>query len=956
MKKIIKWSGVAVAVLVLISLIHSTSGKKRPDVSADDLLRAGLQEIRVHKNYPKAITLLRRTLAIAPTYTDAKVGLGHAYLLTGNMDSAQKYLQTALNADSKNQDAMLYLVNANMQQHDTVAVLRNIDRYMEHYPADNKLLLKKYILLLQHREYAQADEVSKDLDSRGLANEVKTINYDYWLAAATSERKAGNYQKAYDNYKKALPYRSREPEVLQQLVNLGIYLGYYTDALAYNKTLIEEDQKNSAYLINASVIYANLHENELAETYAEQAYRLSPGDGVSKSHFIDLNLSFAKNAGAADRLRYANMILHVAPTQKEALLYAINSHIVLHENSKALEATNIALQYYPSDKVFINKKLGILHDMNNYTQTADYLNTLVTRYPAGNYTSTYQEVWLQIAVDLIKEQQWSGALAAIEKGLVPDKNNKALLEQQVNVYGSAGETDKAMAVVDKLIVLEPGNAAYKFKKAGLLEQQGKFDEAATITYALMTAFPATTVYKTAYQDELESAANQQMKQMNWSKVVAIYNKSIAAGRPARTTLLYGIGAYAAMQRFDSALAATGTALGFYPGDSLFRVKRSQTFMELRRYPDGLAVSRELISQYPADKALQRMYVDELQTAGIYYVRNHSDDMAIDMFVRSYAVEPDTFALQNLSAIYFVRKQYDSAIYYADLGLKYDNNNAFLLMKKASAYEALKNYKMAYASANQLLKHEYSKPLSDYSQFLQGKASRNQVGVSHLQSIFSGSDQYASITGIDYMRRFKRGSVTARVQVGERPTGTGAQGGFDAFYSHTPTFYSNAYLYGAVGAAFPFWQGGYSAFKTFHKSWEAEAGAKYLGLDSINNYTAVASVGKYLRSTWINVRGFYTYNKKGWYPSAQLTTRQYLNDKSDYVAVMAGYGRIPDEHSQVYNFDQYNGYGSKNIGLGFQKGFRYGIGLNATVNYTELKITEGKTLNEYDIYVRLSKNF
>jgi len=31
-------------------------------------------------------------------------------------------------------------------------------------------------------------------------------------------------------------------------------------------------------------------------------------------------------------------------------------------------------------------------------------------------------------------------------------------------------------------------------------------------------------------------------------------------------------------------------------------------------------------------------------------------------------------------------------------------------------------------------------------------------------------------------------------------------------------------------------------------------------------------------------------------------------------------------------------------------------LKMNLNYTELKLSEGKTLNEYDIYVRLSKNF
>ncbi len=64
--------------------------------------------------------------------------------------------------------------------------------------------------------------------------------------------------------------------------------------------------------------------------------------------------------------------------------------------------------------------------------------------------------------------------------------------------------------------------------------------------------------------------------------------------------------------------------------------------------------------------------------------------------------------------------------------------------------------------------------------------------------------------------------------------------------------------------------------------------------------------------------FYTYNTKNGYPSYQLTARQYLNNKNDYLSAIAGLGSIPDDQSLNYNFNNFSGFVSKSVGIGFQK--------------------------------------
>ena len=134
------------------------------------------------------------------------------------------------------------------------------------------------------------------------------------------------------------------------------------------------------------------------------------------------------------------------------------------------------------------------------------------------------------------------------------------------------------------------------------------------------------------------------------------------------------------------------------------------------------------------------------------------------------------------------------------------------------------------------------------------------------------------------------------------------------------------------------------------------GTRYLGFDSAHIYTAVGAVGKYLNSTWLNLRGFYTYNAKNWYPSYQLTARQYLNDKNDYLSAIVGLGSISDDQGRNYNFNNSTGLVSKSAGVGFQKNFRYKTTLQAFANYTNFQVSPVKTINQYGVYITLFRNF
>ena len=907
MKKIIKIAALVLGVIVLVSLFFYVKDKKNPPlISTDDLLKQALIEIRDHQNYPKAIRICRQALAISPKYTDIQVTLGRAYLLNGNLDSANFFLRKAIQRDKKHPEALQYLVNINLQQKDTVGSLKYLDQFLKYYPSDRSMQLKKYTLLLQHRQYAEADRSYRLYVTKFNPDSIRRISFDYWQSLALLQNKSGDAAGANTSYRKALNYEPGNQAVLQQLV-------------------------------------------KLSNRHTGRALVLKEENIVAKN-------KISEEDSPLQKIKYAERLLKADPSKKDALLEAINGYLSLHQYEEALHITNKALQLYPSDEEFINKKIGILYDTKNYSANAAYLESLMHQNPSNKYIKNYEDIELLLATSLIRDAKWEAAVTAIQKGLAYNRNNKALLEQLINVYASSNRTADAIDIADQLLTLEPDNATYLFKKAGLLEKQQRFEEAAAITYYLTIQHPRMAVYKQAYLDEITNAEKTKLQLQQWDNVISIFNRAAATGNPGYYALVYALTAYDQKKEFAHSLSLTDTALTYFPDDSLFLVKRSIAQTSLTHFSEALLIDKTLMAKYPFDTSLRKMYLDQLYTAGKFYEKENNDT-ALAIFLTAFTFESqDTFSLQNLSAIYFVKKKYDSAIYYANLGLALDSNNEYLLMKKASSYEQLKEYKNAYLSAARVAQLHPSHKFSDYAAYLKNKTYLNQLGVSHLQSFFASSSQYASVTGIQYMRRFTKGSVTAKLNIGSRPIGTGIQAGLDAYYTHNKQYYSNAYINWSPGTAFPYWQGGYSLFRSFKKGWEGELGGRYLGFDSVHNYTAILSAGKYINSTWLNLRGFYTSDTKKWYQSYLLTARQYLNDKNDYLSGIIGFGGIPDDQSLNYNYSRYPGFVSKTFGVGFQKSFLYKTILNASFNYTNLQVTPTKKLNQYDIYITLLRNF
>lgn len=316
------------------------------------------------------------------------------------------------------------------------------------------------------------------------------------------------------------------------------------------------------------------------------------------------------------------------------------------------------------------------------------------------------------------------------------------------------------------------------------------------------------------------------------------------------------------------------------------------------------------------------------------------------------------ALTQLYDIETASKNYDSALSYADQGLKYYPESVNFLFRKTSTLASMNRPFEAYALAKVLTARypdhlEGRKLLSD----LYGISRQNRIGVSYDYTFFDQDGvkpwHYGSIY---YIREGKFGSVSGKINAANRgfAGGRGYQFELDSYPKHGKSYsfinvaYSNAIIFPKLRVA-------YSYFTGLSKSWEGELALRYIHANKLNFISYGGSIGKYLGSYWLNFRPFFTSDQGNTGKSFTFTTRKYLT-RENYYTLILGTGSSPDDRSRDLLFSSRYDLNSYRGSLGFQHllGQTTLIGLLGTVNNQEL--APGKWRNEFDFFINLQRKF
>jgi YaiO family outer membrane protein len=325
-------------------------------------------------------------------------------------------------------------------------------------------------------------------------------------------------------------------------------------------------------------------------------------------------------------------------------------------------------------------------------------------------------------------------------------------------------------------------------------------------------------------------------------------------------------------------------------DELFLKARNAAF-EQKDYTTAIALAKQALEQSPnytdISVFLGRIYTwkkDLVSARKIYAdleARNVQDE---DFFVAYASLE-------------YWNDQYKRAIEILDKGLGYNPESETLLLLKAKINYSNDNYLDAEKTVNTLLsinpKNTDARALSiKINDFI----SKNAIGVTYNFSHFDKqfSDNW-HIIALSYKRITPIGSVILRGNYASKFGRSGTQLELEAY----PKLSKILYLYVGAGYSkdvgiFPKYRTGVSLNANLPHSFEAEIGYRQLYFTN-NIFLYTASVGKYYKDYWFNLRTYITPDSKNISQSYTATIRYYTKSANDYFAFQIGRGISPEDY-------------------------------------------------------------
>ena len=281
-------------------------------------------------------------------------------------------------------------------------------------------------------------------------------------------------------------------------------------------------------------------------------------------------------------------------------------------------------------------------------------------------------------------------------------------------------------------------------------------------------------------------------------------------------------------------------------------------------------------------------------------------------------------------------------------LQFHPQSSQLLLKKAKALIDLKQFTSANTIISQILKtdpkNDAARSLGEKIKFLSFK---NKISISYDYISFDKQfDDPWHIVSLDYGRTTKMGSVIGRVNYGNRFKTNALQFEADAYPRISKTFYSyvNAGFSDSSGV-FPKFRSGFSLYANLPKSFEAEAGFRYLYFSSAT-WIYTASVGKYFKNYWFNFRTYLTPGTTAVSHSYSLTTRYYYKGNDDFIALSLGTGISPDDRSNNVQLTNLYKLKSNRISIDFRNSINKFNTISISLGWAHQEYLPKVTGNQY----------
>lgn len=385
-------------------------------------------------------------------------------------------------------------------------------------------------------------------------------------------------------------------------------------------------------------------------------------------------------------------------------------------------------------------------------------------------------------------------------------------------------------------------------------------------------------------------------------------------------------------------------------DELFQKARTEAF-ENKDYTAAVALAKQALEIAPdytdISIFLGRVYTwnEDLESARTVFDRLDKKDTRDEDFFIAYA------------SLEYWNDHYSKATEIIEKGLSYHPQSEQLWMLKAKVSFADKNFEESEKAIKAVLAiNPQNTEATGLAVRINEFTSKNAISLNYNYSHFTKQfEDDWHVVGLSYRRATPIGSFIIRGNYANKFAEDGTQIELEAYPRISKIFY--LYVGGAYSndvGLFPKYRTGVSLNANLPKSFEAEIGYRQLYFsNSIWMYTA--SIGKYYKNFWFNLRTYITPDNKNISHSYTGTVRYYTKSALDYFAFQIGTGISPEENRN--NLLENETFKLKTFKIGAEYNFSVKANMfSAGAMYFNQEYRPNEKGNQFDITLGYTRRF
>jgi cellulose synthase operon protein C len=529
-------------------------------------------------------------------------------------------------------------------------------------------------------------------------------NMDIHLLLGKAYSMAGKLDSARTELNYVREKNPRYREAYIYLVNLEATACNYQQAIEYADDGLKYFPNDKDLLLKKMDMYNKMGEWGESDKMAAYLFEHYSADPYVRSIYIEYKLSIARHYYQAGYIEIAlhsyQSVLEQEPLNKEAMDAIYTLDLRSGNYAQSLIAVNRALLTNQNSYELYIKKLNILLGMYNYMEAIDVLEKLEKLYP-GN--AEISKNLINTRIDAGRYYMKQDPLVQFGTVLEKQPTNADALGYAINLCYTRGLMPEALGYVNNALKVSPGNRDLLAKKQGILEAMEKWDQASQIAEVLYRESPNPAGRE--HLLELRNAtAKNYISDLQYDSAIIVLNSILALDSKNLQATNYLIGIYSEQKRYDDALRVIDDALKTYPENEQLLYRKSGILDAYQKYNEAAKVSKHLIELHPKNRYYITAFVDQTLAASRQSMQMEDYFSTVTILRQALAIQPDNIdALTYMINLELSLKQYDSALYYTNQGLKYYPDSKDFVFKKSVVYAEAHEYKAAYAISGDLYK-------------------------------------------------------------------------------------------------------------------------------------------------------------------------------------------------------------------------------------------------------------